>query len=200
MASAAHTRLKVSLIEARILFSFMNSTSAVSTDQSLIDQTCMKAAIANSVGCWEGYVEAVLKEFVAKTRINANRRGWALITQFEVMVDKVTSELNTPSWEKVRELLISITGIDPYTSWIFRPTFSNQQDSKEFFDGVMKVRHAFAHGFSVPVDIKALVTKGKIDTSYVTQAFDFIEFIASETDSLLEHELMTKHSCHTGWN
>jgi len=160
----------------------------------------MKAAIASSVGCWEGYVEAVLKEFVAKTRINAQRKSWALIAQFEAIVDKLTSELNTPSWEKVRELLIGITGVDPYTSWVFKPIFSNQQDSKEFFDGILQVRHSFAHGFTIPSNIKGLNVKGKLDMIYVKQAFDFIEFIACETDKLLERELETKHACFSGWS
>ena len=200
MPSLAHARLKKSMTGARVLTSFVNSPSAASNDQILIDQTCMKASIAHAVGSWEGYIEAVLKEFVAKTRINANRRGWALIAQFEIVVDKMASELNTPSWEKVRDLIIWITGVDPYVSWVFPPTFTTQQDSKEFFEGVMKVRHAFAHGFSVPTDIRALATPGMLDNAYVNLAFTFIDDMANKTDMLLEHELANRHACQTGWN
>jgi len=58
------------------------------------------------------YLEDVLKEFVSKTRVQAQRRAWTLIVQFESLVQKLTAELNTPSWEKARELII-ITGMDP---------------------------------------------------------------------------------------
>ena len=58
------------------------------------------------------YLEDVLKEFVSKIRVQAQRRAWTLIVQFESLVQKLTAELNTPSWETARELII-ITGMDP---------------------------------------------------------------------------------------
>ena len=198
-ASASISRFLSALDEAQILQSFAGKPSSITNDQARIDQTCLKATIANGVGCWEGYVEGVLQEFVAKTRVHAQSKAWTLIVQFEIMVKKQTDGLNTPNWDKARELISHITGVDPYVSWIWTPKFSNQQMTKEFFDGVMNVRHAFAHGFPLPTGVPGLLTPGALDPVYVKDALNCLEFFAKTTDSLLEHELTHRHNCRTGW-
>lgn len=200
MPSASHAKFKSTEMGSRILKSFVSSPSPACPDQALIDQECMKAAIANIVGCWEGYVENVLREFVAKTRVHAHRRAWSLISQFEVMVDKAAKDLNTPNWDKTRELLMQITGIDPFSSWVWAPKFSSPQDTKEYLDGILNVRHAFAHGFAIPADIKGLGTPGILDPAYVDDAFRCIDFFVDKTDLLLEHDLIHRHDCRTGWS
>lgn len=167
--------------------------------QELVDQTCLIAAVASAVGAWEGYLEGVLKEFVAKTRVFAQSRAWPLIAQFEVMVQKATNALNTPNWDKSREILIHVAGVDPYASWIWAPKFSSQPDTKEFFDGLMAVRHSFAHGFAVPSNIKELGQGGRLTVVYAGEVLDCLQFFASATDQLLEHELKYKHGSPAGW-
>lgn len=200
MSSASLARFMVALNEAQILRSFVGQPSSVSANQSDIDQACLKASVANCVGCWEGYIEGVLQEFVAKTRVHAQSKAWTLIVQFEIMVKKKTDDLNTPNWDKTRDLILHITGIDPYMSWIWKPKFVNQQQTKEFFDGVMNVRHAFAHGFSIPHDVSGLIKAGVLDIPYVDDALECLKFFAYATDNLLEHELTHRHNCRTGWS
>lgn len=199
MYSSSFTRFQVALTEALILRSFVNQNVAGTYQLTAINQACLKASVANGVGCWEGYIEAVLQEFVAKTRVNAQSKTWTLIAQFEIMVKKQTDNLNTPNWDKTRELILHITGIDPYTSWIWKKKFQNQNMTKDFFDGVMNVRHAFAHGFSVPNNVPGLLTPGELDSAYVDDALACLTFFAEVTDNLLEHELNHRHSCRSGW-
>src|SRR5215472_6562466 len=106
MPSAAHARYQISIVGSKILRNFVGHSSPACAAQGVIDQEVLKAAVANAVGCWEGYFESVLKEFVAKTRVHAHTRAWPLIVQFEVMVDKVTKDLNTPNWDVTRNILI----------------------------------------------------------------------------------------------
>jgi hypothetical protein len=197
-SSLAHQQFQKSLASARILASFAGQPCAGHA-QDVCDQTCMMAAIASAVGAWEGYLEAVLVEFVAKTRVQAHARAWPLIAQFEVMVHKATSDLNTPNWDKSRELLIRISGVDPYASWIWAPKFASQTDTKDFFDGLMSVRHAFAHGFSVPSNVRALGNTSGLTIQYVGDVLDCLTFFSITTDGLLEHELKHKHDCRSGW-
>jgi hypothetical protein len=180
-------------VGANILRSYAGTPSAASTDQVIIDDTCRKAAIALGVGCWEGYIEGVL-------RVQTHRRNWTLIAQFEVMVDKKAAILNTPNWDQTRDLLIEITGTDPYSAWVWQPKFANPSDTKAYFDGIMTVRHAFAHGFPIPHGIIGLATPGTLDDNYVNEALSCLEFFVRTTDSLLEHELRHRHSCQAGWN
>jgi hypothetical protein len=200
MGSASLAKFEDSLVGARVLASFCGATSAANADQDFTDQCLLRAAIAQAVGCWEGYIEGALPEFVSKTRVQAHRRAWTLIVQFESLVDKLTGDLNTPNWEKSRELILNVTGMDPYSSWIWAPRFANQTDTKAFFDGILQVRHSFAHGFSVPTSVPGLAAPGKLDLPYVNDAVVCLGFFANKTDVLLEHELTHRHSCAAGWN
>lgn len=140
-----------------------------------------------------------MKEFVGKTRLQAHRRAWTLIVQFESLVEKMTGEPNTPRWEKARELILNITGMDPYSSWIWRPRFTSQNDTQAFVKGIMDVRHSFAHGFATPTSVAGLLTLGQLDAQYVTDVFSCLEFLVCTTDTLLQHELTHRHGCNTGW-
>ncbi|MDZ4254453.1 MAG: hypothetical protein U1A72_17935 [Sulfuritalea sp.] len=200
MGSAALAKFSGSLAGARVLASYSGIASAVSPNQNFTDQCLLSAAVAQAVGCWEGYLENVLREFVSKTRLQTHRRAWTLIVQFESLVDKLAAELNTPNWDKSRELILNVTGMDPFPSWIWTPRFANQTDTKAFFDGILKVRHSFAHGFLVPNDVPGLAVPGTMDLAYTTSAISCIQFFAEKTDDLLEYELTHRHACATGWN
>lgn len=198
MPSLAHGKFSESLEQAYILVGLStNSTQSIFSAQKT-ELACLQAAIACSVGCWEGYIENALKEFVSKTKLGI-RRPWQLIAQFEYIVEKITAELNTPSWDKVRETMLTVAGIDPNPAWTFTPFFQNQQTTKDFFDGIMKVRHSFAHGFSVPHGIPGVVTPGMLDQNYAITALSCIAYMAHKTDKLLEHELIYRHNQPAGW-
>jgi hypothetical protein len=200
MPSNSLAKFHIASAGGEILRLHCGTPSIACADQVFVDQTCLRAAISQSVGCWEGYIEGALREFVSKTRVQAHRKAWGLITQFETIVDKMAAELNTPTWDKTRDLLIILTGMDPYASWVYLPKFSNQMDTKSFFDGVMSVRHAFAHGFSTPTKVPGIINPGILDIVYVKDALDCIKFFAEKTDQLLEHELTHRHGCLSGWN
>lgn len=199
MGSASQSKFGLSIAGARVLSGFYGSASAASTSQTITDACLLSASIAQAVGCWEGYLEAVLREFVSKTRVQAHRKAWTLIVQFESVVDKMVSELNTPNWDKCRELVLSVTGMDAYPSWIWTPRFTNQTDTKAFFDGILTVRHSFAHGFPIPANIPGLAVPGVLDPAYVADAVACIHFFVDTTDRLLEHELTHRHGCASGW-
>ncbi|HDR9105151.1 TPA: hypothetical protein QDB05_005027 [Burkholderia vietnamiensis] len=199
MSSAALTKYQSAVVGARVLASYVGQASVAAPDQVVTDQTLMKAAVAQAVGCWEGYLEDVVKEFVSKVRVQAHRRAWTLAIQFESLVQKLTSELNTPNWDKARELLLSVTGMDPYASWIWAPRFANQHDTQQYLKGIMDVRHSFAHGYATPTTVSGLALPGILDAAYVGDVIDCLTFFVTSTDGLLEHELTHRHSCATGW-
>ncbi len=200
MGSAALKKFRDAIIGSRVLASFCGTVSGACKNQTFTDQCLLKAAVAQAVGCWEGYIEAVLPEFVSKTRVQAHRKAWTLIVQFESLVDKLVSDLNTPNWDKSRDLILTIAGVDPYGSWIWSPRFTNQTDTKAFFNGILDVRHSFAHGFAVPSNVPGLALARHLDPGYVVDATCCLEFFATTVDELLEHELTHRHACVVGWN
>ncbi len=200
MPSMAKSKFDANSVGSKVLRHCVSATSPVCSDPNLVRQICLGASVAHAVGCWEGYIEAVLREFVAKVRVQSNRKIWTLISQFEAIVDRMAGGLNTPSWDNVRSLLVDIAGLDPYSAWVWPTLFSNPTDTKLFFEGILKVRHSFAHGFPIPHDVSGLTTPGSLDETYVDNAISCIEFFVSTTDQLLEHELKHRHSCMPGWN
>lgn len=97
MPSSALAKFHAAHIGAIVLKSHAGTPSAACSDQAFVDQTCFKATIALAVGCWEGYIEGALREFVSRTRVQAHRKAWGLIAQFETIVDKMAADLNTPN-------------------------------------------------------------------------------------------------------
>lgn len=196
MPSNSLSNLTASIIQSKTLCEFYSHTNNASTNQEKIECACLNASIACVIGVWEGYIENVLVEFVEKSK--PPKKPWGLTTQFEYVVKKMTTDLNTPSWEKVRELVISVSGIDPISVWIYPPKFVNPQASKEFFDDALKVRHSFAHGFKTPINITGSHS-GNVDKGYADLLINFIEHISLETDKLLGHELTVKYGRVHGW-
>lgn len=199
MPSLARSKFDAANVGSKILRAYVSMASPVSTNVQLVEQVCLKAAVAHAVGCWEGYVEAVLREFVAKVRVQSHRKTWTLISQFEAIVDRLASDLNTPNWDNTRSLLVDVTGLDPYAAWVWVKLFQNPSDTKNFFDGIMTVRHSFAHGFAIPSTVPGVQNPGILDALYVDNAISCIEFFVEKTDDLLEHELKHRHSCQSGW-
>jgi hypothetical protein len=199
MPSQARHSYSLAAQQRDVLYGLASSTAPFFSTADETEQSCLKASVACGVGCWEGYIENVLREFVLKTKTGITKRPWQLISQFEYVVQRLTDDLNTPSWEKVRELVHTITGIDPTPAWSCTPLFANTQSAKDFFDGLMKVRHSFAHGFNVPHGIPHLVTQGKLDGGYVATCSSLIDNLVFRTDALLEHELIHRHNCSNGW-
>ncbi|WP_447829994.1 hypothetical protein [Aeromonas salmonicida] len=196
MPSNALNSLTSSIIQAKILCEFYSHTNTASKNKIEIEGACLNASIACAIGILEGYIENVLVEFVEKSK--PPKKPWGLTTQFEYIVKKMTSDLNTPSWEKVRELVISVSGIDPISGWTYTPHFMSIQASKEFFDDALKVRHSFAHGFKTPINITGSAS-GLVDKQYSDLLICFIEKMSLETDKLLEHELKVKYGRQHGW-
>jgi hypothetical protein len=118
MPSLSISAFNQAFIGVNVLRSFAACPSPVTNDQPFIDETCRKATIAMAVGCWEGYVESVVREFIAKVRLQTHRRNWSLFGQFEVIVDAKIEKLNTPNWDVVRNLIIEVIGLDRFNAWI----------------------------------------------------------------------------------
>ena len=61
-----------------------------------------------------------------------------------------TKKFNTPNWDNTRTYLITATGYDPLPDWTWKAAKLSAADVKDFLDEVLRVRHSFAHGFSLP--------------------------------------------------
>jgi hypothetical protein len=113
-------------------------------------QAYLHASLAAFVAAWDAYLNGIVEDFFAEI---AN----PLIPNFHAMhqisagaARNSLKRFNTPNWENSRTLLLTCTGYDPLTDWVWTARKMNVLQVRERLDQTLKVRHSFAHGFSLP--------------------------------------------------
>ncbi|MGR6431085.1 hypothetical protein ACU5AY_09215 [Rhizobium sp. PAMB 3174] len=189
MSSVSYTRFQSSVEAARELRAVGKDARLrpVSHDQKT---RFFHAALAKYVAGWDSYLNQVIMEFLQKIADNSVVDYSSIHSLFSPIVYQKLCKFNTPNWENSRELLISCTGYDPISDWTWRKAQLNRQQSQDFLNGILKVRHSFAHGFAIPTFRWTQTPSGRIQLS--DQALFRIErffiHLASATDAgLLAH-------------
>lgn len=164
MSSASFVRFQSSVEAARDLRSVVKDDRLrpVSHEQKT---RFRHAALATYVAGWDSYLNQVTAEFVQKTASSTDTGYVSLHSLVAPIIEQKLRKFNTPNWENSRELLISCTGYDPISDWTWRKAQLNRQQSQEFLNGILKVRHSFAHGFSIPTFDWTQTPTGRIQLS-----------------------------------
>ncbi|MUZ71202.1 hypothetical protein GOZ90_00805 [Agrobacterium vitis] len=143
------------------------------------------AALAKYVAGWDSYLNQVIFEFVQRLADPAFTDYLSLHSIVAPIVDQKLKKFNTPNWENSRELLISCTGYDPISDWTWRKAQLNRQQSQDFLNGILKVRHSFAHGFAIPTFPWTQTPSGRIQLSdqALLRIERFLIHLVSATDT-----------------
>lgn len=115
-----------------------------------VRQVHYHANLAALVGAWEGYLEAVVIEFLRVVSRPTDIGFSAIHASLEQRAQGFTKRFNTPNWANSRELVVNFTGYDPYSAWAASAPRMNAITAQRYLDDILLVRHAFAHGFSMP--------------------------------------------------
>ncbi|MBF0849799.1 hypothetical protein HKD27_02525 [Gluconobacter sp. R75690] len=161
----------------------------------------LHAALASYVAGWDAYLNLVIKEFVQKTSNTTNIEFSFLHTILSPIVDEKLKKFNTPNWENSRELLMACTGYDPISDWPWRKAQFNRQQSQEFLNQILKVRHSFAHGFSMPTYAWTQTPSGRIQLNdkSLRKIERFFSHLVLETDIGLARYTKQNLSNRTLW-
>lgn len=110
----------------------------------------LHASLAAYVANWDSYINSVVREFVTVTS-NALSPEYAATHGVVVgFVGRSLKKFNTPNWENSRNLLIECTGFDPIAVWKWPRSNMRSLDVQNYLNEILKVRHSFAHGLSIP--------------------------------------------------
>jgi hypothetical protein len=179
--------------------SYQRFFSAIMTAKSLRDTSCdvrlrpiaenlkkdfLHASLASYVGSWDAYLNQVIKEFTARSADISNAEFTNIHQLMESFVDTKLQKFNTPNWENSRELLISCAGYDPISDWPWKKASQNRQNSQEFLNQILKVRHSFAHGFSIPAYHWTQTPTGKtqLNLASLCRVEKFLSHLVRATD------------------
>lgn len=110
----------------------------------------LHAALAAYVAAWEAYVENLVKDFYSITAEPLNLSYSAIHTIARNRAEILLEKFNTPNAENTREFLVKNTGYDPWPDWRWPARNLNNIMTRERLNEILKIRHSFSHGFSIP--------------------------------------------------
>lgn len=122
-----------------------------------------RSGVVLTVAAWQAYVESLLKEvlnIIEVSLYNQNPSPPQWVQQvFSLQKGNAFSELgkfNTPNSQKTENLFLKSIGFEPWASiaWKSGRRDWNSAEIKFRTDAWLRIRHAIAHGFSLPPNIK----------------------------------------------
>jgi hypothetical protein len=112
------------------------------------------------------------------------------------------NKFNTPNSENSRDLLNSQTGYDPIANWIWDTRGYSGQQTRDFLNEIMKVRHSFAHGFPMPSYDWNLSPSGnpRLTKAILEDCKAFFLFMVKRTDNGLKIHVQTRFGIGDVWD
>lgn len=189
MPSLAFARFQTSVTAARDLRAVVKDARIrpVSQEQKT---RFLHAALATYVAGWDSYLNQVTTEFVQKIANPGDTVYASLHSLVVPIIEQKLKKFNTANWENSREILINCTGYDPISDWTWRKAQFNRQQSQEFLNGILKVRHSFAHGFAIPTFTWTQTPTGRIqlnDHALLRIERFFMHLVSATDKGLLAH-------------
>lgn len=113
-------------------------------------QVYYHAALAAYVAAWDAYINNLVRDFYDAIADPLDTKFHAIYTVAQKLAERSLSRFNTPNWENTRNLLILCTGYDPIHDWIWTRRGMGSVQVRQRLNEILRVRHSFAHGFSMP--------------------------------------------------
>lgn len=119
----------------------------VSRDKARI---LLHASLAGYVAAWESYLEQLVRDVFQASADPLDPKFHTVHSLLRDQAEIAWEKFNTPNSENARNLLVQYTGFDPFPAWQWPARHMNGVQVRERLTEILKVRHSFAHGFSMP--------------------------------------------------
>jgi len=113
-------------------------------------QVYYHAALASYVAAWDAYINELTRNFFALTANPLDPPFHRVHSLARNAAERALQRFNTPNSENTRNLLVQCTGYDPIADWVWAARSMNAVEVRERLNQILRVRHSFAHGFSIP--------------------------------------------------
>ena len=161
----------------------------------------LHAALASYVAGWDGYLNNVVTEFVQQTSNPLDIEYSSLHAGLEAFVKRSLKKFNTPNWENSRNMLVECTGYDPIGDWVWPRASMNGAATRIFLDEILRARHSFSHGFSLPAYSWTTTPKGKrqLNDGSLLRIERFVTHLVANTDKGLAGHARVNYPSRQVW-
>jgi capsule polysaccharide modification protein KpsS len=197
MPSPAATKYFQDVEKARILRELASDRRLSPTSPRI--EVCRHASLASKVAAWDAYINNLVRTFFVVTTDPLTIKFHALHQVARNIAEQALEKFNTPNWENTRNLLARHTGYDPYNDWNWAGYNSTQV--KERLNEILKVRHSFAHGFSIPAYSWTQSATGMVELTdqALGENDTFFENLVLNTDNGMKQHIITTYSVTLTW-
>lgn len=159
------------------------------------------AAIAAGVSAWDAYINGLMREFYIVVARPSDPSYSALHLIANGHAQTALKRFNTPNWENTRALCISLAGYDPANDWNWQARGLSAAYCREFLNDILKVRHSFAHGLTMPSLSWTITSTGtpRLTRNGLTEVKRFLTHMAKVTDEGLKRSIINTFGQSPPW-
>ncbi|WP_186105118.1 HEPN domain-containing protein [Burkholderia gladioli] len=165
----------------------------------------LHAALAAYTAAWDAYIKALAEDYYTSTTNATDTSYNHLHLIAKARMNAAKSKLNTPNSENCRTFLSDYTGFDPWPNWANAGRFAGRPGSslhaQTRLNEIFKVRHSFAHGFTMPIYSWNQDSSGaaKLNCKGLREIENFFTSLTKETDKGMSGHVATQHGKPPPW-
>ena len=181
------------------------ATTVERASQSCASHGHAEALLASSfvlhVAAWNAYIVAIANCFLDAVSDPSHVRFTNLHTLHQAAARRRIEKFNTPNAENARQLLMEVSGYDPWSDWQWKRRRLNAMATRQRLNEILKVRHSIAHGFRMPVyDWNQTSTgRSRINRSGVQWTCAFFQHLCLTTDRSLSDFVRDNYLTTAPW-
>lgn len=200
MPSPAAIKYQTASEQARILRSTATDPRLRPISRSQT-QVYYHSALAAFVAAWDAYINELVRNFFDATANPLDYKFHAVHSVAKGNAERELKRFNTPNAENTRNLLVQYTGYDPIGDWVWPARSMNGVQVREKLNEIMKVRHSFAHGFSIPAFSWTQTPTGRVRlTAQAIKDVDaFCQNLVAVTDRGMKQHIQTTYGKSIPW-
>jgi hypothetical protein len=159
-----------------------------------------QAALAAHVASWDSYVNFLVEEFYTKLVPLGGPVPILHDIAHDLSAEKI-KRFNTPNAENTRQLLMETMKYDPWPDWNWKRAARSSLSVRIHLNEILKIRHSFAHGFSMPGFGWNQSASGEVrlDSRAISRVRLLLRFVVTATDRGVHEHLSSRFRVSTGW-